>query len=73
MKMKLVIGFMLLAGITLSSCKKQYTCVCTGQNEFVDYEGTTVIQATPKNAESTCKAQEGTAQAGVQTTCALAD
>ena len=73
MKKKLIIGITLFSVLALTSCKKQYTCVCTGQNEFVNYEGTVAIQATPKNAESTCKDQEGTAQAGVQTTCVLAE
>lgn len=71
MKKKVIFAVAVLATLAMTSCKKQYTCVCTGQNEYVDYEGTTLIQAKPKDAESTCKGLEGTAQGGVQTTCVL--
>jgi len=50
---KLILGIALLSGITLVSCKKDYSCVCSayGWSSVVD----TFNNHTKKDAESKCE------------------
>lgn len=60
--MKKSIVFGAFALIALASCKKDYTCKCTGSNGSATVSTSTTITDTKKDAEAACN--EGDATSG---------
>jgi hypothetical protein len=60
--MKKMILFGAFAVLTLASCKKDYSCKCTGTSGGATGSTTTTINDTKKNAEAKCN--EGDVTAG---------
>jgi hypothetical protein len=72
--MKKVTGFFLvmLAGFSIVSCKKEYTCTCKSVYAGGDYTAVAVARSTKKDAQGWCAAiQSFNAQPGVTTTCSI--
>ena len=62
------------AALTITSCKKEYTCTCTGYIDGVAVPGSsesTTIKATKSDAESTCNSGDQDAGFGVSVDCEL--
>ena len=54
---KMILAVVILGGVaTLSSCKKDYVCTCSGEILGVPYSGadTTFTDMTKKDAEAKC-------------------
>lgn len=73
MKKVIVLGLAVGTLAIMGSCKKEYTCTCSGSNEFANYNGTTAVKAKKSEAASACAAESGYKQAGVYATCVLSE
>jgi hypothetical protein len=73
MKKGIVIGLAVVGLTLLGSCKKEYTCDCTGSTESVDYHGILTIKTTKGKAADACAAESGPALGGVDRVCVLVD
>ena len=71
--MKKALLFLSVTGLTMVSCKKNYTCECTSVNGSASATSTTTVNETSGNAENACKQKASTVSAGAgsTTTCKL--
>ncbi len=68
---KVILSFIVLATLLMTSCKKKYNCVCTIAQPGFPYETTTtVIDDTKSHATITCTGL-ATPAAGVSVSCAI--
>jgi hypothetical protein len=68
--MKKILAITALGVLSLTSCKKDYTCECTTTASGLSATVTTTIKDTKKNAEDACSAKNATAN-GATTTCSI--
>jgi hypothetical protein len=70
--MKKVIFLGAFALVSLASCKKEYTCTCTG---YVDgaavSSASTTIKDTKSDAQTTCDSGDTAASGGVSVNCEI--
>ncbi len=70
MKTKMILFAVLIAGATMSSCKKDYACVCSAYGFSVEAE--IIEDSSKKDAESRCDEIEDAAQqTSSVTTCSI--
>lgn len=64
------IAFVALAifALTFTSCKRDWTCTCTATGGGVTSSASTTINATKKDAEDACNAQQTTVSGTVSVT-----
>lgn len=67
---KVLLFAVVLGAVTLTSCKKDYTCTCTTSGNGVNSSASTTINATKSDAEDACTASTSSAF-GFTTTCEL--
>lgn len=68
--MKFVLPLALLGSVFFTSCKKDYTCVCTVSSSGINTSAETTLKNTSKkDAKKAC--EMSTQTAGVTTTCEL--
>lgn len=63
-----------LAGLALASCKKDYTCECTATAGGISATSSVTINDTKKKAEDACTAKNSSASVGgasSSTTCKI--
>lgn len=64
---KLFILAVIAAGFTMTSCKKDYTCACTGAVTI----NIPITKSTKKDADAVCKTAQTTYSSAGSTTCTL--
>lgn len=69
-KLIFTISAFALVAVTMTSCKKDYTCECTFSGPGTSGSISATINDTKKNAQDKCEADNGTAN-GVTTTCKI--
>jgi hypothetical protein len=71
---KVLLPILALAALTMTSCKKDYTCTCTGYIDGVAVPGSassTTINAKKSDAESKCNSGDQAPISGISVNCEI--
>lgn len=66
---KVLLGAIVIAAASFTSCKKDYTCTCTTEGNGSSATASTTITATKSDAEAACNST--TTSGGFTSTCAI--